>query len=468
MGGLGRFARKVWGELGGEPGLLERVTVDGEVALPSGLAVGELAADSVGVASLAANRVLAVRERGAVDGAAAVRVAAGRVTASYRSERLFRWNGRAPEIWGGLSGFWEAGDGWVRTHGNYPHHARRLRAVLGLGGDAGPDQVRRAVAEWGAIELEEAAAAAGAVVGAVRDAGAWRRHPQARAIAGRPLVAVRRLGTAPPRRWPSRGRLPLDGIRVLDLTRVIAGPVATRDLAFAGADVLRIDDPGLPEIGWQHLDTGQGKRSATLDLRSPGGLAALHRLLAAADVVVTGYRPGSLDRYGLAPEALAERYPGIVVGQVSAWDTAGPWRERRGFDSIVQAVSGIAMAESRDGRTPGALPAQALDHSAGHLLAAAIMMCLCRQRAEGGGHAVSVALARVGQELLDTPGATAADAVPEGPTVRGRGPAGEIVCAAPALAFRGAPGGYAWVGRPWGGDAPRWADGSHQPHPHRE
>src|SRR5690606_9521116 len=112
------------------------------------------------------------------------------------------------------------------------------------------------------------------------------------------------------------GRLPLDGIRVLDLTRVIAGPVATRDLAFAGADVLRIDDPRLPEIGWQHLDTGQGKRSATLDLRSPAGAADLRELLAAADVVVTGYRPGSLDRYGLAPEDLAERYPGIVVGQV--------------------------------------------------------------------------------------------------------------------------------------------------------
>ncbi len=452
----GRFARRAWADLGGDPALLDRVEPpDTPVALPSSLAVGELAFDSVAVASLAADLVRAVRGSG--DEVAAIRVAPERVAASYRSERVFRWNGREVDVWGGLSGFWETGDGWVRTHGNYPHHAERLRTLLGLAGDAGPGELRRALAGRSAVELEDAAASAGAIVGAVRDAGTWRAHPQARAIAERPLVVARRLGPAAPRPWPARGRLPLAGIRVLDLTRVIAGPVATRDLAFAGAQVLRVDDPRLPEIGWQHLDTGQGKRSATLDLSTPDGLAALHGLIERADVVVTGYRPGSLDRYGLAPESLAERHPGVVVGRVSAWDTAGPWRGRRGFDSIVQAVIGIALAESRDGRTPGALPAQALDHSAGHLLAAAIMMGLLRQRAEGGSHAVSVALARVGHELLSTPGATAPPAVPEqAPAATGKGPAGEITCAAPALAFRGAPATYAWVGHPWGADPPRW------------
>ncbi|MEV5407314.1 CoA transferase [Thermopolyspora sp. NPDC052614] len=452
----GRFARRAWGDLGGDPALLGRVEPPGTaVPLPSSLAVGELAFDSVAVASLAADLVRAVREPGGE--VAAIRVDPGRVAGSYRSERVFRWNGRAVDAWSGLSGFWEAADGWVRTHGNYPHHAQRLRTLLGLAADAGPGEVRRAIAGRGAAELEDAAASTGAVVGAVRDAATWAEHPQARAIAGRPLVVRRRLGPAAPRPWPERGPLPLAGIRVLDLTRVIAGPVATRDLAFAGAQVLRVDDPRLPEIGWQHLDTGQGKRSATLDLRAPDGLAALHGLIERADVVVTGYRPGSLDRYGLAPEALAERHPGVVVGQVSAWDTAGPWRGRRGFDSIVQAVIGIALAESGDGRTPGALPAQALDHSAGHLLAAAIMVGLCRQRAEGGSHAVSVALARVGHELLSTPGATEPPAVPgEAPTVTGAGPAGEITCAAPALAFRGAPAAYAWVGHPWGADPARW------------
>jgi hypothetical protein len=483
----GRFARRAWADLGGDPESLDRVVPpETPVPLPSPLAVGELAFDSVAVASLAANLVRADRDPGA--DVPPVRVDPARVAASYRSERLFRWNGRAMDAWAALSGFWETGDGWVRTHGNYPHHAERLRGLLGLGGDAGPDEVRRALAGWRAADLEDAAADAGAIAGAVRDAAAWRAHPQARAIAQRPLVVRRRLGDAAPRPWPRHDGLPLAGIRVLDLTRVIAGPVATRDLAFAGADVLRVDDPRLPEIDWQHLDTGQGKRSAVLDLSSPSGRATLEELLGRADVVVTGYRPGALDRYGLAPEALAERHPGVVVGQVSAWDTVGPWRERRGFDSIVQAVIGIAVAESRDGRTPGALPAQALDHSAGHLLAAAIMMSLRRRHAEGGGHAVSVALARVGQELLATPAASHADArggaVPpqpdpqpgteptpqpdtradtEPPTVTGRGPAGEITCAAPALAFHGAPATYAWLGRPWSADPPRWAGSDHNP-----
>jgi crotonobetainyl-CoA:carnitine CoA-transferase CaiB-like acyl-CoA transferase len=163
----------------------------------------------------------------------------------------------------------------------------------------------------------------------------------------------------------------LTGVRVLDLTRVLAGPVATRNLAQAGAEVLRIDSPHLPEIGWVHLDTGAGKRSTTLDLRSPSGRSTFEDLLDDADIVVTGYRPGSLDPLGLSPEELASRKPGLVVGSVSAWGTEGPWAQRRGFDSIVQAVTGIAMIESTDGTRPGALPAQALDHSAGHLLSAA-------------------------------------------------------------------------------------------------
>jgi crotonobetainyl-CoA:carnitine CoA-transferase CaiB-like acyl-CoA transferase len=245
---------------------------------------------------------------------------------------------------------------------------------------------------------------------------------------------------------------------VLDLTRVIAGPVATRDLAAAGADVLRVDSPRLPEIAAQHLDTGQGKRSTLLDLDAAGDRQRLAVLLDAADVVVTGYRPGALGRFGLDPEALAERRPGLVVGQVSAWGTVGPWAGRRGFDSIVQATIGIAVAESPGGGTPGALPAQALDHSAGHLLAAGIALVLARQRSDGGSHRVSVALARVGQELLATPGSTPAKGPGDLPTVTVRTDVGQtITCAPPVLAFAGAPNAYPSV-HPWGSDEPRWLD----------
>nr|WP_246298629.1 CoA transferase [Nocardioides panaciterrulae] len=321
--------------------------------------------------------------------------------------------------------------------------------------------MRAAVAGRGAEELEEAAAVAGAILVKVRDVEEWRAHPQGQAVARRPLLGFAGLGEAAPRPWREAaagdGR-PLAGVRVLDLTRVIAGPVATRDLAFAGADVLRLDSPRPPEIEWQHLDTGQGKRCAVVDLATRAGDEVLERLLASADVVVTGYRPGSLDRFGLEAEQLAARFPGLVVGRVSAWDTGGPWSARRGFDSIVQATSGIAVRESGGAATPGALPAQALDHSAGHLLAAGVMSALRRQRAGGGSHLVSISLARVAHELLAQPGGTE-PAVDEAalPAVEADGPAGRIRSAPPALDWAGAPPAYSWVGRPWGADEPAWA-----------
>lgn len=453
----GRFARRAWADLGADPALFERVArPERPVPLPSALAVGELAADSVAVASLALNVVRAECAGGDV---APVRVAPERVAASYRSERLFRLDGEPMAAWAPLSGFWVTGEGWVRTHANYPHHAARLRQLVGLPPDADASAFAAALADRGAEDLEAAAIDGGAIVAAVRDAATWREHPHARALAGRPLVDRARIGDAAPRGWPAEPGLPLTGIRVLDLTRVIAGPVATRDLAFAGADVLRVDSPRLPEIAAQHLDTGQGKRSTLLDLETAADRQRLAELLDLADVVVTGYRPGALARFGLDPAALVERRPGLVVGSVSAWDTVGPWAGRRGFDSIVQATIGIAVAESADGCTPGALPAQALDHSAGHLLAAAVALALARQRSEGGSHRVSVALARVGQELLATPGRTPADEPRDLPSGTVRTADGRtLTCAPPVLAFAGAPEAYRWAGRPWGTDTAAWLE----------
>ncbi|NEA87180.1 CoA transferase, partial [Streptomyces sp. SID14436] len=215
--------------------------------------------------------------------------------------------------------------------------------------------------------------------------------------AGRPLVERAGLDDAPARalaRLEADPLLPAAGVRVLDLTRVIAGPVATRVLGLLGADVLRVDPPGLPELPDQHADTGFGKRSARLDLTS--GRETFEELLAGADVVVTGYRPGALDRFGLGPRALAERRPGIVVAQLSAWGAYGPWGDRRGFDSLVQVATGIAAAEGT-GERPGALPAQALDHGTGYLLAAAVLRALTDRSDTGGSRSVRVALARTAQ-----------------------------------------------------------------------
>ncbi len=186
--------------------------------------------------------------------------------------------------------------------------------------------------------------------------------------------------------------------RVLDLTRVIAGPVATRTLALAGADVLRVDPPQLPEIPAQHADTGLGKRTTILDAADP----RLRELADTADVVVTGYRPGALDRFGLAPEELLERRPDLVVVRLDAWGWTGPWARRRGFDSIVQAASGIAVACARDDGRPGALPAQALDHATGYLAAASALLGLA-ERPTRGGSIRELALARTAEWLWSGP-----------------------------------------------------------------
>ena len=187
---------------------------------------------------------------------------------------------------------------------------------------------------------------------------------------------------------------------MLDLTRVIAGPVATRYLAALGADVLRLDPPHRPELPLHARDGLLGKRSARARLAAPGGAARLHELLSGADVLVHGYRPHALDRFGLTPDALAERHPGLVVVSLSAWGSSGPWGDRRGFDSIVQAACGIALAESADGEGPGAMPCQLLDHGTGYLCAAAALRALAAQAVRGGTQVRELCLARTAHWLL--------------------------------------------------------------------
>jgi crotonobetainyl-CoA:carnitine CoA-transferase CaiB-like acyl-CoA transferase len=237
------------------------------------------------------------------------------------------------------------------------------------------------------------------------------------------------------------GALPLAGVRVLDLTRVLAGPVCGRTLALFGADVLRLDPPAPAEIGWQQLDTGQGKRTAILDLRTD--LARGQELLDAADVLVTGYRPGAIEAFGLRPP------PGLIRARVNAWGDAGPWAGRRGFDSIVQAVSGIALIESADGATPGALPAQALDHATGYLLAASIIDALVDRAADGRGRDLAAALARTAAWLLDRPDREPGHAPAAAPTARSAVTHGTRTTARPAI-----PGfdDYPFPAHPWGSD----------------
>ncbi|MBP5864532.1 CoA transferase [Streptomyces scabiei] len=464
----------VWAALGGGPALPSRVsTVERDGVLRARLPVRELARTCVGVCALAAAE-LGARRAGLAE-VPRVRVDDGAVGTAFVSERHLLVDGRAPVSFAPLSRFWRTADGWVRTHANYPHHRERLLSALGVP-ETSPDPVaaiEAALAGRASLEAEETVYAAGGLAVALRTAAQWAAHEQARAVAARPLVEHERLDTAPARVLAPMGDasplLPAAGLRVLDLTRVIAGPVAGRALALLGADVLRVDPPGLPEIPDQHTDTGSGKRSALLDLGRAADRRAFEELLAAADVVLTGYRPGALDRFGLSPHALAARRPGLVVAQLSAWGAYGPWAGRRGFDSLVQVATGIAAIEGTR-EQPGALPAQALDHGTGYLLAAAVLRALTEQAEQGYGRVLRLSLARTAAWLTGGIGQTA-EADAEAATDRDEGvaydgpeawlaerdsPLGRLRYALPPLSFEGGPGDWARPPGPWGADEPRW------------
>ena len=249
---------------------------------------------------------------------------------------------------------------------------------------------------WRGEDLEEALATAGAVGYAVRSRNQWLEHPQGRTVASLPVLQSE--STTGPSRITAAGRGAV-GLRVLDLTRVIAGPVATRTLAAWGAEVLRIDSPNWPEIPAQAVDTLPGKHSAELDLTEPIGRSRLEELLYAADLVVQGYRPGALARYGLDPNDLAERHPHLNIVTLSRADP-GPWACRRGFDSLVQCPTGIAFAEGIDGR-PGVLPAQVLDHATGYLAAAAGLLALAGVQRGEAPRSVRLSLAQTADWLFN-------------------------------------------------------------------
>jgi len=456
---------QAWAALDGDarlPAGLEVLWVSGTPGrLPSRLAVEETAVACTAAALLAAAALHA--QRGGDDGSRsspAARLDRAHVAAAFRSEAYLRVAGQpAGPGFAPLSRFWRTADGWVRTHGNYPWHEAALLRALGCAGD--PDVVAAALAGLEAREAEDLVSDAGGVAAAVRTEAAWRAGPPGLAVAAAGLVEQASIGDAAPR-WRPAGALPATGVRVLDLTRVIAGPVATRYLAALGADVLRLDAPGRAELTLHAYDGLPGKRSALLDFGTAGGNARLHELLDAADVLVHGYRPHALERFGLAPEALAERHPGLVAVGLSAWGSRGPWGGRRGFDSIVQAASGIALAESPDGERPGALPCQLLDHGTGYLCAAAALQALARQSARGGTQFRELSLARTAHWLLSQPRShEPSRALPrdtEGVWLTTLdSPAGTVTTVRPPGQLDGAM--LAWPGplRAYGGDSAAWS-----------
>ena len=380
---LGDLAAQVWALAGGTPEVAERFTPCGpRTVLPSVFDVTGLATASVAAASLAAAEFHAIRNSEPV---AAVSVDSRAACAAFAAEALFTPVGWAlPELWDPIAGNYRARDGWVRLHTNYASHRAAVTRLLKADDRA---SVQAAVTQWEAADLEAAVVASGGCAAAMHDRRSWQASAPGHAMAGaaalasahRPLPAsadrpLRASGTKGPARSESPAGQPYAGVRVLDLTRVIAGPVCTKFLAAYGADVLRLDPPGFAEVPALLPETTAGKRTATVDLTAQAGRMAFERLVAGADVLVTGLRSDALGKLGYDEATLTALNPALITASLNAYGWRGPWRDRRGFDSLVQMSCGIASAGgvAAGSDQPVPLPVQALDHATGYLLAAAV------------------------------------------------------------------------------------------------
>jgi len=379
---------------------LEHVVLTGaEPVLPSSFAVGTAAQASIAAAALAAAEIWQLR------GGARQQVAVDMLHAAQECRSHFTVDGATVDPRDPITGVYRCGDGgWVRIHANFAHHRDGALALLGCptGDGATRATVEQALGRWRAQDFEQVAADAGLVVTAMRSFDEWDRHPQGQAIAAQPLLTIERIGDADPRPLPKYGQdaRPLQDIRVLDLTRIIAGPVCGRALAAYGADVMLVNSPNLPNID-NLIDTSRGKLSVLADLDTADGRIALGNLLRSAHIFVQGYRPGGMAALGFGPQDVARIRPGIVYVSLSAYGPVGPWANRRGFDSLVQTAAGFNHAEAQAAGqdAPKPLPMQILDHASGYLMAFGAQVALARQATEGGSWHVKVSLAQTAHWL---------------------------------------------------------------------
>lgn len=376
---LADVAYRLWNAIGAHDAdwPASELTITGpRTVLPAAFDVTGLATGAVAVATMAAAQLLAARRR---SGPRTVTIGSRESCAAFASERLFTpigWN--RPPLWDPIAGNYRAADAWIRLHTNYASHRAAVERVLGA---RDRETVRAAVARLPAEELEAAIVEAGGCAAVMHSRGQWLTSAPGVATADAPpLTVVERpsSGTGSPN---AVGQLPFDGVRVLDLTRVIAGPVCTKFLAGYGADVLRIDPPGFDEVPSLLPETTLGKRTAALDLTASADRATFEELLASADVLVSGLRADALKRLGYDDETLTAANPGLIIASLDAYGWDGPWRNRRGFDSLVQMSCGIADdgATATGQEEPAPLPVQALDHATGWLLAGAVARALTRR-----------------------------------------------------------------------------------------
>jgi crotonobetainyl-CoA:carnitine CoA-transferase CaiB-like acyl-CoA transferase len=453
------LTHRIMGALGRSPRADDRLAFSGggDPVFPTPWRVGRAGAAALGAIGLAASDLWRQRTGRAQEIAIDLRAAA----ASLRSNTYVLKDGKRPVSWDPLSGHYPTRDGrHMFLHTNHPHHRA---GALRIAGAASNDReaLAAAVAKWDGLAIEEAIAAGGCVGGLTRSRAEWTAHPHGQAVARLPLMDIVKIGEAPPRPLPP-GNRPLSGVRVIDLTRVLAGPTCGRVLAEHGADVLHVTAPHLPYQAELLMDTGHGKRCTFIDLREQAGIDTLKALASEADIFTQGYRPGTIAARGFAPEAMAALRPGIVCISLCAYGHEGPWATRRGFDSIVQNVTGLAAANSSLEK-PRNLPVQALDYVAGYLGALGAMVALARRVEQGGTWLVRVSLVQVAHWIaslgtVDATG-TASDLPAEELahlTMESDGPLGHLRHLKPVVQMSETPAFYARPAEPLGTSPARW------------
>jgi CoA-transferase family III len=447
----------IWGAIGGDPTAANEVVFTGSGALASVFPVTDLASATIAAAGRAIAELI-----GEATGETPSATVDRRLSSMWfkASIRPLGWS--LPPVWDSIAGDYQTSDGWIRLHTNAPHHRAAVERVLGAHGDK--QSMARAVAPWRKSDLEDAVVETGGCAAEMRTIAEWEQHHQGRAVAAEPLAYIVEADLDGTAKWPSSAARPLNGVRVLDLTRVLAGPVATRFLAGYGADVLRIDPPSWDEPGVVPEVT-LGKRCARLDLHNASERAIFETLLSNADILVHGYRPGALDYLGFDAERRRKLSPGLIDVCLDAYGWSGPWAARRGFDSLVQMSSGIADRGMRrcGADQPVPLPVQALDHAIGYLMAAVAVHGLTNKLRRRHGTQARLSLARTAKLFVDHEAPEELPLAPE--TESDRSPAiektewGEAQRLLPPVQISGAQMWWDYPARSLGSDAPQWRDG---------
>ncbi|KAH6610078.1 hypothetical protein Trco_000098 [Trichoderma cornu-damae] len=404
------IVKDVWTSLYLPPHALSSLSLPGHdaaPAAPSSFKIGPLAQSSIALSALSVSLFRGGRispSPSSPPSVPRVSVPLDHAVAEFKSERLYTIDNQPPgSPWGSIGGLHKTADGHVRIHDAFPNHARGTLELLGLPPDAARRDVAAKVAQWKSVDLETAGTEKGKVaIYALRSYAEWDAHPQSAAIDDNPVL-LEQLAPGPPTNGisstsTSTSKRCLEGIRVVEMSRVIAAPVAGKALAAHGADVLWVTCPNLPDLPALDRDLSRGKRTIQLDLHKPGDKERLLDLLRTCDVFIQSFRPGSLAAHGLSPRELQETNPGIVCASLSAFGPSGPWSRRRGYDSLVQTCSGMNVSEAARrgaGEAARVLPCQALDHAGGYLLATGIAAALHRRSRLGGSWSVHVSLAGV-------------------------------------------------------------------------